>query len=340
MRALARWTVIASAGMALGVWACFTFGGAAQWWIELLRFVPFPAWLALAALGLIASAWCTARWRVTALAALAIVLGPVMGLSVGRADDGSGALRLMTYNVKAYRATERHGGFAPIAWDILEHDPDVVVMQDAGGMVNEQGRSSDPAIKEVFSKRQVFASGQYVVASRFPLKDCTTGRIDYSGQTHTYVRCVLLAHGVEVDLVTAHLKSPREGLNAARHEGFAGLDDWHQNYLDRLQQVGALIGALAGRSRPLIVAGDLNAIESSPVVRGLKEIGLRDAFASAGVGYGYSIGQALRTGFPFLRIDHVLVSPEIGVRNAYTGVSNASEHRPVIADLLLHRQVD
>lgn len=340
MRSIARWVVAASAAMVLAVWAGVALGGAAQWWIELLRFVPFPGWLALAGLGLVASIWSTARWRVAALAALAVVLGPVMGLSLGRADGGSGALRLMTYNVKAYRAEERHGGFAPIAWDVLEHDPDVVVMQDAGGMVNAQGQSSDPAIKEVFAKRQVYAEGQYVVASRFPLKDCAPGRMDYAGQVHTYVRCTLQAHGVEVDLVTAHLKSPREGLNAARHEGLAGLDDWHQNYLDRLQQVDALVAALAGRSRPLILAGDLNSVESSPVVRGLKELGLRDAFGSAGLGYGYSIGQALRTGFPFLRIDHVLVSQDIGVHDAFTAVSNASEHRPVIADLLLHRQTD
>jgi endonuclease/exonuclease/phosphatase (EEP) superfamily protein YafD len=340
MRVIARWLVATSATMALVVWACFAFGGAAQWWIELLRFVPFPAFLAAAGLALVASAWLGARGRVAAIAALAVVLGPLMGLSVGRADAGSGALRLMTYNVKAYRADERHGGFAPIAWDVLEHDPDVVVMQDAGGMVDAQGQASDPAIKEVFAKRQVYANGQYVVASRFPLKDCAPGRMDYGGQVHTYVRCTLQAHGVEVDLVTAHLKSPREGLNAARHEGLAGLDEWHQNYLDRLQQVGALVGALAGRTRPLILAGDLNAVESSPVVRGLKELGLRDAFGSAGLGYGYTIGQALRTRIPLLRIDHVLVSEDIGVHDAFTGVSNASEHRPVIADLLLHRQAD
>ena len=39
----------------------------------------------------------------------------------------------------------------------------------------------------------------------------------------------------------------------------------------------------------------------------------------------------------FLRIDHILVSPEIGVIGAFAGDKEGSEHRPVIADLLLKR---
>ena len=58
-------------------------------------------------------------------------------------------------------------------------------------------------------------------------------------------------------------------------------------------------------------------------------------FATAGFGYGYSYGQALRTGFPFLRLDHVLVGAGIGVAASYVGAASASEHLPVIADLLL-----
>ncbi len=55
---------------------------------------------------------------------------------------------------------------------------------------------------------------------------------------------------------------------------------------------------------------DLNAPESSPVIRAL-------------------------LGFSFLRIDRILVSPELGVIDAFAGGAQASEHRPVIADLLL-----
>jgi endonuclease/exonuclease/phosphatase (EEP) superfamily protein YafD len=83
----------------------------------------------------------------------------------------------------------------------------------------------------------------------------------------------------------------------------------------------------------VIVAGDLNADDRSPVVRRLLATGLRDAFSSAAIGYGYTLGHALRPGFSFLRIDHVLVSRDIGVRDCEPGGRDGSEHRPVLADL-------
>ncbi|MGH9280107.1 MAG: hypothetical protein ACRD12_18660, partial [Acidimicrobiales bacterium] len=38
---------------------------------------------------------------------------------------------------------------------------------------------------------------------------------------------------------------------------------------------------------------------------------------------------------PLFRIDHVLVSPQIGVLDARVGVGRSSDHRPVIADLVI-----
>lgn len=64
----------------------------------------------------------------------------------------------------------------------------------------------------------------------------------------------------------------------------------------------------------------------------------RDAFRSAGVAFGYTHGHSLRLRFSFLRIDHILVSGGIGLGNSFAGGDRASEHRPVIADLLLRPQ--
>jgi endonuclease/exonuclease/phosphatase (EEP) superfamily protein YafD len=96
-----------------------------------------------------------------------------------------------------------------------------------------------------------------------------------------------------------------------------------------------LAQAVRARSRPVIVAGDLNAPPPSLAVRALLDAGMRDAFARAGLGFGYTYGHALRPGFSFLRLDHVLVSAEIGVAACEVGSETASEHRPVIADLWL-----
>ena len=74
------------------------------------------------------------------------------------------------------------------------------------------------------------------------------------------------------------------------------------------------------------------------MVRSLKSgLVLRDAFAAGGRGYGHTHGHSLKPRFSFLRIDHILVSPSLGVRNCYVGSQYASQHRPVIADLLVRR---
>jgi endonuclease/exonuclease/phosphatase (EEP) superfamily protein YafD len=217
---------------------------------------------------------------------------------------------------------------------VASHDPDVLVMQDAGQLAG--AREAGPATASaIFAGKQVYAFGQYIVVSRHPLRDCRPGQIPYRGQPHTYVRCTFTAHGVDVDLITVHFVSPREGLNATRQELIEGLDDWRQNFSDRLLQASKLAADMAQRPRPLIVAGDLNAPEGSPVVQTLVARGLRNAFGIAGRGYGYTHGHSLRPHVSFLRIDHVLVSDKIGVADAYVGGAGASEHRPVIADLLL-----
>jgi len=70
----------------------------------------------------------------------------------------------------------------------------------------------------------------------------------------------------------------------------------------------------------------------------LLNTGLRDAFSSAGFGYGFTHGHSLKPWVSFLRIDHILVSDDIGVVNAYAGGSKGSQHRPVIADLRINRE--
>lgn len=288
------------------------------------------------------SFWLGWGWRLTALGALVLLMTQVMGLSLGGdkveappSAEGR-SLRFMTYNVKSYRAVWRRNGFDQIAEEIGSHDPDIVVMQDAHELVT---RGLPPEMLAVLPDRKTYLFGQYVVASRYPLRDCAPGDIGFGEARHTFVHCVVKVNGQDVDLFTAHLITPREGLNAARHDQLSGLDDWRQNFASRLIQSHKLQAALMQRDvrRPVIVAGDLNAAEHSPVVGNLLALGLRDAFSVAGMGYGYTVGHALKPGLSFLRIDHVLVSTDVGVSRCVTGWRGASEHRPVIADLVLPR---
>jgi endonuclease/exonuclease/phosphatase (EEP) superfamily protein YafD len=157
-------------------------------------------------------------------------------------------------------------------------------------------------------------------------------------QKNSYVQCVIEARGIEVDVVTAHFLTPRRALNAVRAGSMQPIEEWKQNLSDRTSQAMTLAGDLGARRRPVILAGDFNATEASSVVRLLLATGLRDAFSAAGKGYGFTWGHSLRTRFSFLRIDHIFVSPEIGVARCFTGGWQASAHRPVIADLYLNRR--
>jgi endonuclease/exonuclease/phosphatase (EEP) superfamily protein YafD len=317
------------------VFAAFQFGTERTWWIELGRYLPFPAYLAPAGVAVLLSFGLPARWRIAAWASLTLVLTGIMGLQVHRGEDGQAPLRVMTYNIKAYQADERPGGFAQIAWEIALHDPDVLVMQDAGAASRLE--ELPPPLRTALGSRGIHFSGQYMIASRYPMQDCREGDISFPDEEHHYTRCTITAHGVAVDVVTAHLLSPREGLNATRYERLDGLAEWKQNHAMRFVQARKLASDLTGNPRPLILAGDLNAPESSPVIAALRDSGLRDSFASAGLGYGNTYGHALRTRFSFLRIDHIMVSPQIGVKDSIVGGADASAHRPVIADLWLKR---
>ncbi len=333
---IARFAVLGVAVPALLLASAYRAEPLGSWWLELLQYAPYPAFLLPALLALVLSWRLNWAWRLIAIGALGLVVTIIMGFAFGHADAGSGALRMMTYNIKAQRATRQSGVFEALEREVARQRPDLLVMQDAGDLT--AARRTNPALAQaVFAGRNVFSHDQYIVASRYPLRDCRAGDLSFRGQPHSFVRCIVNVDGSEVELFTAHLLSPRRGLNATRHEGAEGIDDWQQNFEDRLSQSRTLAADVAKRERPLIVAGDLNAPETSPVIRTLLDRGLRDAFSSAGRGYGYTHGHSTMLAISFLRIDHILVSPEIGVVDAFAGGKEGSEHRPVIADLLLKR---
>lgn len=306
------------------------------WWLELTRYLPYPMLLAPVAAALLVSCRLGWRWVLASAATLALAATLTMGLVWNRAEPGASPFRVMTYNIKGAKAAQRAGGLAELAREIARHDPDIVLVQDAQGMSSSAPGPQTPEAL-LFAGRALHRVGQYLIASRFPLRDCAPGRLPVRGEDVGYLRCSVDVRGVELTLITVHFESPRSGLNAARREGVDGIAEWRRNYEDRLDQARVLAGAFAAGPRPLVIGGDLNAPQPSPVVRTLLATGLRDAFASAGRGYGYSYGQALRLGLPFLRIDHILVSAGIGVAACEVGDGAPSEHRPVVADLWFRR---
>ncbi|WP_030861677.1 endonuclease/exonuclease/phosphatase family protein [Streptomyces sp. NRRL S-37] len=92
----------------------------------------------------------------------------------------------------------------------------------------------------------------------------------------------------------------------------------------REAQVADMLGVLAADRGPKVLVGDFNAEASAPELAPLWER-LRDAAPDAGGTY-----PAID---PVKRIDLVTVSPGIRVTGARTVATEASDHRPVVADL-------
>ena len=109
----------------------------------------------------------------------------------------------------------------------------------------------------------------------------------------------------------------------------------------RFTQAQALSEYLRQEIGPVIVAGDLNSPDDSRVCATLRSAGLHDAFAQGGKGYGYTYGHFLLQhrlpafDFSWMRIDHIMMSSQFQSRRCWTGTGKASDHRPVIADLVL-----
>jgi endonuclease/exonuclease/phosphatase family metal-dependent hydrolase len=306
--------------------------GAEHFWpLALVQYLPYPVYLVPALLAVAISFAVGRAWRVASMLGLALVATTVMGFEFHMGDAGTPRIRMMTYNVKGYLALDRPGGITLIAREIALHDPDIVVLQDAWELAGVAMFGGQPAYS-------YYSYEELVIASRYPLSDCQPHRISLLEQSRGYVRCTVDAQGVELDVIAAHFISPRRALMAAREDRFRAVDAWKANLAERVSQAEALAGDARARPRPLILAGDLNAPKSSLAMRALLATGLRDAFSTAGKGYGYTWGHSLLAGLSFLRIDHILVSPEIGVVECFLGGAEASPHRPVIADLYLKRR--
>jgi endonuclease/exonuclease/phosphatase family metal-dependent hydrolase len=107
--------------------------------------------------------------------------------------------------------------------------------------------------------------------------------------------------------------------------------DYRSDPRVRKQQVEEMLAHLGDAPEPTLVLGDLNATPEAPELQPLLRR-LRDAWQSkAEPGFTYPADK------PAKRIDYVLTSIHFRVRSAAVPVTEASDHRPVLVELLLDR---
>ncbi len=279
----------------------------------------FP-WLLLVPLAFLKSRGLVLTSLVGAVVTLLSVSGfevPVPSALRNGAGDGK-TLRVVTYN------TDRSVALASrIGTDMLAWDADVIVMQDCA---REVGASMQAVSQVAEPKYRVHLDSEFCVASRLPIESPTRFPVpSNSGRALTFR---VAWQGAPIRFGTVHLPSPRDALGAARHGSGQLLE---QSVVVRSDASRAVAFWLGQQQRgPLIVAGDFNLPVESQTLR--RDWGsLRNAFSEAGWGFGHT----MFAGRHRVRIDHILVSPEITVRRARVLSGYPSEHQPVVADVTL-----
>ena len=263
------------------------------------------------------AALASRRWRIAGAAVLVVLV--FAAFTIPRAVAGGRStgepLRVLAFNAKI------GGASVPVLMAFLRQErPDVLSIEELTPSLAADLAAA--GISELLPyqalRAQPGASGTGLWA-RYPLTGDRTAD-PKSGFDETYA--VLHRPGrPAVEIVSAH---PRPPLPHAQPWGSPS------------QWVGDLAGLpSASSSGPVrILAGDFNATLDHSPLRKLIGTGYRDAAATVGRGLAPTWPED-GSRLPPITIDHVLVDERAGVASFRTKVIAGSDHKAIVADLLL-----
>lgn len=150
--------------------------------------------------------------------------------------------------------------------------------------------------------------------SRWPIKDAT---IHHWGQSEVpSIEARLETNGVSVTVIATHPLPP------------AG----RERALMRDEQLDLLAAHLPTINGLVVVMGDLN---TTPWGASFRDLLARSGLRDSARGFGWQPTWPANLPPLFIPLDHVLVSPEIGVSARSAGSAAGSDHRSVVADLVV-----
>ena len=222
---------------------------------------------------------------------------------------------------------------------IRNEDPDIVVLEDAGGRGPEFQRS--------FPDRTVRALGQFVLVSKAPVKSVSL--LNWPRWKGTPIASVFVVtwRGRDVAIYATHLPTPRSDFSkltglgllreiAGRNRRRSDNMSFSEAMTARVQLARDFASVLAQEQRPYIVAGDFN-MPSGGYVRRVIAGQVTDAFAQAGRGFGFTFPcdthNPITLGGPWLRLDCILAGPGWKIDDCRVEPDRRSQHRAVVASL-------
>jgi endonuclease/exonuclease/phosphatase (EEP) superfamily protein YafD len=294
----------------LGLATVLAFAAPLGWPFEL--FTHFRAQYAVAAAALAVLLLLVRRPGAAAVAGVLAALHALPALQRALADDpaaacGGAAFTVATANLQY----SNHDTGRFLDW-LAANPADLVVLQEVTGAWAEAlSGVPDYPQREFLVRDDAYGIG---VMSRWPLRSIEPR--DFAGDGLPSLAGSLVIDGQPVRFLALHTRWPiLPGLAASRDRS--------------LDAAAELVRAGNG---PAAVLGDLNLTAYSPVfARFLETAGLRDAMGEPRWAPTWTAGF-----WPLaLRIDHVLVTPDLCVEHVEVGPSIGSDHRPVIARLRL-----
>ncbi|HAH47365.1 MAG TPA: hypothetical protein DCM07_21390 [Planctomycetaceae bacterium] len=165
------------------------------------------------------------------------------------------------------------------------------------------------------------------ILSRAPLEPVA------SSVNYTIVK-VRVQSGQEVIVVSLRLTPPPFRADLWNPECWRAYSKQRIHQRDELQQLTRRLAELPA-DLPLLVGGDFNVNPRDPIFNELPGE-LRDAFTTAGVGWGNTITNEA----PFLRIDQVWCDTRFQPIRVVAERAEDTDHRAVIADLLWNTETD
>jgi endonuclease/exonuclease/phosphatase family metal-dependent hydrolase len=307
------------AALPWAVWAGLRAAGAERGFplVPALAFTPYAAVTAVLPLGL--AAWARSRTG----AALSVTAGAALAAAVLARSGRSGAiavpdgvrLRVATVSLRLGRVAP-----GPVLDLVRRHDVDVLAVQELTPESEYALRAA--GLEELLPYAHVIparpgsvpaASG--AVWSRRPLH----GRGAVPGAFEQPTVRLRFGDGPDVEVTAVHIVPPATSPRAVR-TWILGLE--------------ALPPPEPGVLR--VLAGDFNATLDHAALRAVLRHGYVDAARAVGSGLTWT-WRPLRLPFPRLVLDHVLVDPRIGVAGVDLVAVHGSDHRAVVAELVVSR---
>jgi endonuclease/exonuclease/phosphatase family metal-dependent hydrolase len=241
------------------------------------------------------------------------------------------SLRVMTYNIQA-----GGGKLENVAQTIRSFSPDIVGLQEVDVHWSARSAFADQAtvLAEMLGMQRRFAR-----IYQIPPEDSTRPPREYGVAILSKCPIVSFTNHMLTRLTTQDTNAapaPMPGfLEAAVDFGgrrirvFNTHLDYRPDRSVRRQQVLEMLATIGQSAVPTLLLGDMNAPPDAPELQPLFAR-LRDTWlGQSGAGLTYPATAPVR------RIDYVLTSSHFVARSASVPVTLASDHRPVVTDLIL-----